>query len=101
MIARRQRERMMKGSYSLLEPPMRSCRERRLLVGTGAPTPGRLLLGSLSFLHLRSKVASAWAKPKSAEHEWQNHSSLWLWRDGRASLGFLVAPASLGQLASW
>lgn len=39
----------MKGSYSSLEPLMRSCRERRLLVGTGAPMPGRLLLGGLSF----------------------------------------------------
>ena len=98
MIARRQRERTMKGLYSSLEPPMRSCKERRLLVGTGAPMPGQLLLGSFSFLRLRSKAALAWAKPESAEHKWENRSSLWLWGDGRASP---VAPASLGQLAIW
>lgn len=77
---------MTKGLCSSLEPLMRSYRERQLLVGTDAPTPVHLPLGSLSFLHLGSKVALAWAKPKSAEHEWENHCSLWLWRHGKASL---------------
>lgn len=63
MIAQRQRERMTKGSYSSLEPPMRFFRERQLLVGTGAPVPGQLPLGSSSFLHLGSKTDLVWTIP--------------------------------------
>lgn len=64
--------------------------------------PGQLPLGGLSFFCLWSKAALAWAKPKSTEHEWENHCPLEAWQSLLVSC--IPGPAHgviLGVVLAW